>query len=610
MAQLNHQTPQKPYQKREFDDLSLFYPADTDRLIRIDRLPRFGYGAEKNKYIMRMTQSQLVYQAYIQPHRSQYLRDVIVIDVDSDLDLQRLKDAGIPIPATVVGRPWNINRREAAKDSGRPWTRRPHLRWMLKIPVKLPRDDMSRKQLSSARRQEYLYHRVRDELIRRIEELGFKVDRQDPVITKNPVSEEWHVVEGDVREWTLRDLKDALGLTDEDPAINDDQSPDTKKAKKPRWHQRASASASKHFRIDYAMQGRTCMLFESIRGLAYAYKSQCSSHEEMHAYVLQEAIRFDHENNLRDPLPQSKIRSTVKSVAKFTWYVYQGLGGDGKDRGACYREGLVHTGMSPAERQSVGGSYGAQKRAAKAQERVLTARAEWTATGKDITISGLARELKMDRKTVRKYLADKSKQSVANDNTSVSRGGEQGVHKGPGPHREGLEDRREDSDITGIKDSTPIWNPKISDSDITEPKQAGVERAAPKERALRDVLPSSDGSSRPTWHDKKKSENIINLADRKQKHTLKPPMVPKVVPTHSTYGEVLSYKRAMQGEEQIYRDPTDPEQALTASGAIIQLSEYRRGRGDVSELPEPPQELLDDLKIHELPDGTWMQIPF
>ncbi len=87
-------------------------------------------------------------------------------------------------------------------------------------------------------------------------------------------------------------------------------------------------------------------------------------------------------------------------------------------------------------------------------------------------------------------------------------------------------------------------------------------------------------------------------------------MVPKVVPTHSTYGAVLSYKRAMQGEEQIYRDPTDPDQALTASGAIISLSEYRQGRGEVSDLPDPPRELLDDLKIHELPDGTWMTIPF
>lgn len=609
MAQLNHQKSQKPYRKREFDDLSCFYPADTDRLIRLDRLPRYGYGAEKNKYIMYMQQSQLVYQAYIQPHRSGNYRDVITIDVDSELDIQKLLDAGIPLPATIVGRPLNSNDRHAARDACRPWTRRPHLRWLLKIPVSLPRDGMSRKELSSARRQRYLYNRIRDELIRRIEELGFKVDHQEPVITKNPVSDEWHVVEGDVREWTLYDLKNVLGLEDEVPGTNSSQSSDAKKEKQQRWYQCDSASAGRNFRSEYALQGRTCMLFETVRGLAYAYKSQCSSYEQMYTYVLQQCIRVDREKNLRDPLPQSKIRSTAKSIARWTWEVYRGLGGDGKDRGSCYQAGLVHTGMSPAERQSVGGRYGSQKRAGKAQERVLKARAEWTAAGKDVTISGLARELRMDRKTVRKYLAE---QPVANDNTPVSRGGEQGVHKGPGPHRKRLGDQREDSKITGIKDSTPIWNPKISDSDIPEPNLGGDERAGAKPRALRDVSPAPAGTSRPTRHDKKKtsSENIVSLADRKQKHQPTLPVVPKLGPSHSTYGQVLSYKRAMQGEEQIYRDPTNPDQALTASGAIIQLSEYRQGRGDVSELPVPPKKLLDNLNIHELPDGTWMQIPF
>ncbi|WP_209508277.1 primase C-terminal domain-containing protein [Ruegeria sp. HKCCSP335] len=445
----------------------MFYPVDTDRLIRIDRLPRWGLGAQKNKYAMRMTQSQLVYQAYIQPHRSPNLRDVIAIDIDSDLDLQKLKDDGIPLPATVVGRPWNVDQRQAARDACLPWTKRPHLRWMLEIPVMLPRDGLTKKQLSSARRQQYLYNRVRDELIRRLEALGFNVDRKEPVITKNPVSEEWHVVEGDVREWKLTELKEALGLTDEEPVINDDRAPGAKKSSQQRWYQRLYASADKYFRPEIAAGSRTYTLFESIRGLAYAYKSQCSSHEELHAFLHQEAVKIDQMNNRRRPMDTVDIRSTVKSVAKWTWEVYQGTGGDGKDRGACYRAGLINAGMTPTHRKSVGGKYASQKRASNAKARVLKLHSEWQAADKDVTISGLARELRMDRKTVRKYLAEKP---AANDNKVVSRGGDLSGHKGLARLGDRVEEPTQDKDGIGIRSTDPVRNQKITISDILVPK--------------------------------------------------------------------------------------------------------------------------------------------
>ncbi|WP_282153953.1 hypothetical protein [Ruegeria atlantica] len=245
----------------------------------------------------------------------------------------------------------------------------------------------------------------------------------------------------------------------------------------------------------------------------------------------------------------------------------------------------------------------------RASERLKQAKEVLEARLSGLSIRKLAEQFRRSTRTIQKWI--KLAMSYRDNlESKVEVAASESVVLCPGRYNEGEAKRRESNiDYSKQVDSIP---PEPVEPVIHEPKQRGDERAEPEVRALRDVSPAPAGTSRPTWHDKNKkpSENIIRLADRKQKHTLKPPMVPKVGPTHSTYGQVLSYKRAMQGEEQIYRDPTDPEQAITASGAVISLSEYRKGRGDVSDLPDPPQELLDDLKIHELPDGTWMQIPF
>lgn len=88
-------------------------------------------------------------------------------------------------------------------------------------------------------------------------------------------------------------------------------------------------------------------------------------------------------------------------------------------------------------------------------------------------------------------------------------------------------------------------------------------------------------------------------------------MVPKLGPGVVTLGEIDAHERAVSGEDQLYRDSTDPEnRALSASGAVILLSEYQKGRRAVSDLPDAPQDLLDEMNLCQMRDGTWMQIPF
>jgi len=70
--------------------------------------------------------------------------------------------------------------------------------------------------------------------------------------------------------------------------------------------------------------GRNCTLFENLRHWAYrevlTYRIK-ASYEAFKGAVLAQAIAF---NTFPDPLPQSEIRSTAISVAKWTWTKYTG----------------------------------------------------------------------------------------------------------------------------------------------------------------------------------------------------------------------------------------------------------------------------------------------
>jgi len=70
--------------------------------------------------------------------------------------------------------------------------------------------------------------------------------------------------------------------------------------------------------------GRNCTLFENLRHWSYrevlTYRL-AANYDAFKAAVLAQAIAF---NSFPDPLPQSEIRSTAISVAKWTWNHYTG----------------------------------------------------------------------------------------------------------------------------------------------------------------------------------------------------------------------------------------------------------------------------------------------
>lgn len=369
--------------------------------MRTDRLPGWGWCAGHDKHMSKRPKHHAVFYEYLQMHRSDYYRDCIIIDVDSEVSREDLIAAGIPEPATYTGRRGPDDTADF-NESGH--SVRPHLVWQLKCPVRLPMKKLNKKQMASAEKQERFYHHVRGMLIAKLEGIGLKIDAQEHKITKNPASEHWFTQIGDLREWSLGDLKRELGDV---PRLETNSDI-------PRYMRRGHspfAFVSKGFREDIAALGRACMLFETIRHYGYAYKAQASSENDLFDYVLEQCIKFDADNNKHKPLEYSRIRSVAKSIAKWTWRNYTGARSN-KDEGACHRAGLISASMTKKVRQGVGGKYGASKNAQKNREAVLEALHKLRESGEPLVISKLAANLEMSRNTVKKYLPQDALESA------------------------------------------------------------------------------------------------------------------------------------------------------------------------------------------------------
>lgn len=388
-------------------NLGLLYPLEVTENLVFNHLPAWGWGANEDKFAHRMSRNDYIDAHYLSlnPPRSA-VRVAIVVDIDSDLNVDLMKSLGIPMPKTITGRhscedyrpireenPFTTQR--CRLDTHDDKSARPHLIYWLDGPVFMR---------NKGQAQKY------DRLCKRLKEcLGTicTVDAINPTTTKNPAKLEWwsgdpawHVIRGDDRLWTMDELDDAIRRAKvtyirkpEKPVYSDT-------GKEPTRFQR---QFSRGFRPEIAAEGRKQALYENMRFVAYDYKASACSEEDLFNYMLEQCQKFDAINNKQDPLPFSAIKSTAKSTSRWTWRYYNAAHDD-KDRGACSREGLIRAGMPKRQRQAVGGQYGAKKNADAKRDTVFKAIEELQATGEPVVVSRLARDLGISRPTVRKYV--------------------------------------------------------------------------------------------------------------------------------------------------------------------------------------------------------------
>ncbi|WP_248646566.1 primase C-terminal domain-containing protein [Sulfitobacter sp. 15WGC] len=400
------------------ENLALFYPLEVTDYMYLRHMPRWSYAANEDKKIFWLPQHEYIDAHYYSPQPYRSKKVAIILDIDSSLDVATMREMGIPMPRTFTGRP--------PHNASDHYSCRPHLVYWLNRPV-----------WGNSRNDMALYNDVCGRLANLLGRLCY-VERINPPTTKNPAKRVYgtedpfyHVIEGDLREWGLEELSEAIDNCEAalaaaevrsksiTKAINKTVYTDTRKwveepnqfpciNRVPKMHRipKLHQVIGRRFRQHVANKGRHEGLFEHIRFVAYAYKPLAESEEDLHKYVLRQCEIYNDKVFAKDPLPESSIHSTARSISSWTWRYYRYSGREQKDRGVCRRLKLIHGDMSTTERQAIGGKYGAQQNAAKKKLLVINAVEELRASRKDVVISSLARDLRMSRDTVRKYVAE------------------------------------------------------------------------------------------------------------------------------------------------------------------------------------------------------------
>lgn len=286
------------------------------------RLPRKPYHTDDFCTGLRIRDVQKALQArYIQPNGPTH-RYWLVYDVDRSGAVLDWYDRGAPPPTIVAQNPANGHA---------------HLIYGLEVPVRTAPDGKP----GPLRYAAAIDCALRDVLDA---DAGYS-----GLICKNPLNAFWRVTEWEPRLYELGDLASWLDLS----SFND------RRRRLP----------------DYGL-GRNHTLFEKLRRWAYkAIRQGWPEYERWHVAVLERARAY---NDFEAPLPDSEVRATAKSVAKWT------------------HKNLTPAGFSEAQSQK------GQKKGKQRRERLIPLIEKMIVSGS--TQAEIARELSIPKQTVSRWI--------------------------------------------------------------------------------------------------------------------------------------------------------------------------------------------------------------
>lgn len=150
---------------------------------------------------------------------------------------------------------------------------------------------------------------------------------------------------------------------------------------------------------DYLGLGRNNDIFHTVRFDVYAYKANCDRYEQLYNFCLNECRALNEEISKsynKDKLNDNEIRSTAKSIARWTWERYNGKG---KHRDKYFS-------LEQAKRGKKGGkAYGNKIKKNNARKRQKALKL----VEQGISKAEVARQLKISRKTVTRWCQDAQK---------------------------------------------------------------------------------------------------------------------------------------------------------------------------------------------------------
>ena len=155
--------------------------------------------------------------------------------------------------------------------------------------------------------------------------------------------------------------------------------------------------------MDAVSHSRHCMLFENLRFFAYSIVNNEREHGS-YEHFMQRLTAHAHNSNqfggrgaFRDDLPLSSIRSTVRSVGRWTWNRYTG-------NSRCHRGVMELDKSTPlAERQKLSAKRTHEVRHKATESKIRAACRSLHSQAKPLAIAAIAALSGITRQTVAKY---------------------------------------------------------------------------------------------------------------------------------------------------------------------------------------------------------------
>lgn len=147
--------------------------------------------------------------------------------------------------------------------------------------------------------------------------------------------------------------------------------------------------------------GRNDAIFRAVGKAARASKHLFSHYDPFAGFCFDEATRLNDEEFGHDPLPTKEVDEIAHSVAKGTWYRWNGKA-ETKNRGAAQVDGS----LEKSERQRAGQLFSAGVKADKSISKIKAALADMIERGMKVTQRKLAEIAGVCRNTIQTYWKD------------------------------------------------------------------------------------------------------------------------------------------------------------------------------------------------------------
>lgn len=218
------------------------------------------------------TKNHAIKHRYIQHNKISEVQ-ALVFDIDTGFDISMFEDNGLPLPSIIT-------QNKTSKDKA-------HIIYLLETPVYTTRNSSTKALRYASVIEDTYAEKLHSDMA------------YTGLITKNPLSKEWNVLEQNIlRVFSLGELADYIDIEDK------------KLKRNPKKEVRSL--------------GRNVEIFDRTRYWAYSWVNEyknCKTYDNWLRAVEEQAKKY---NTFIEPLLQKEVLQIAKSIAKWTWYKFKG----------------------------------------------------------------------------------------------------------------------------------------------------------------------------------------------------------------------------------------------------------------------------------------------